>query len=304
MRRLGRDQLATLLLLTVTMIWGSTFFLIRDLVAYVPPADFLGVRFAIAAAAMFLLFRRQTLALTRRELRIGVVLGLLYGVAQLLQTMGLQHTDASVSGFVTGTYVVLTPILGAVLLRDRIPRQTWAAVALATAGLALISLRGASVGVGELLTLACAVVYALHIIGLGRWSTPQAALGLATVQVSVIAVVCLVGALPGGIVLPATGGQWANLLYMALVAGALALWAQTWGQAHLTATRAAIVMTMEPVFAAGFAVVLGGESLTGRMLVGGAFVLAAMYVVELRGRRPAATALEDPPEQLLHHEVA
>ena len=216
MARLGSERLATLLLLSVTIVWGSSFFLIRDLVTHVPPADFLGVRFAIAAAAMFVLFRRQTLALTRRELRIGVVLGALYGVAQLLQTMGLQHTDASVSGFVTGTYVVLTPILAAVLLRDRVPRQTWAAVALATVGLALISLRGAAVGVGELLTLGCAVVYALHIIGLGRWSTPNAAVGLATVQAGVIAVICLVGSLPGGITLPATGGQWASLLYMAL----------------------------------------------------------------------------------------
>ena len=91
--------------------------LIRDLVEHVPPADFLAVRFGIAAVVMFVLFRRQTLALTRRELRVGVVLGLLYGVAQVLQTTGLAHTDASVSGFITGTYVVLTPVLGAVLLQ-------------------------------------------------------------------------------------------------------------------------------------------------------------------------------------------
>ena len=101
-------------------MWGSTFFLIRDLVEHVPPADFLAVRFGIAAVVMFALFRRQTMALTRREVRVGVVLGVLYGVAQVLQTMGLQHTDASVSGFITGTYVVLTPVLGAVLLHDRV----------------------------------------------------------------------------------------------------------------------------------------------------------------------------------------
>ena len=255
MRRLGQEQLATLLLLSVTTIWGSTFFLIRDLVAHVPPADFLGVRFAIAAVALFVLFRRQTLALSRRELRIGVLLGVLYGVAQLLQTMGLQSTDASVSGFITGTYVVLTPVLGAALLRDRIPRQTWVAVALATAGLALISLRGSSVGLGELLTLGCAAVYALHIIGLGRWSTPRAAVGLATVQAGVIAVVCLAGSLPGGIALPATGAQWANLLYMALVAGALAL------VTRKVPARAALMATVTAAAAAALgAAALAGES--------------------------------------------
>ena len=183
---------------------------------------------------MFVLFRRQTLALSRRQLRVGVVLGVLYGVAQVLQTTGLQHTDASVSGFITGTYVVLTPVLGAVLLHDRIGRVTWVAVGLATVGLALLSLQGFSVGIGEALTLLSAVLYAGHIVALGRWSTPGAAVGLATVQAGVITVVAAVVAVPDGLTLPADGRQWASLLYMALVAGALALWAQTWAQAHLT----------------------------------------------------------------------
>jgi len=296
--RLPAARLATLLLVSVTAVWGSTFFLIRDLVVHVPSADFLTVRFAIAAVVMAAVFHRQTRALSRREVLVGVGLGVLYGGAQLLQTVGLEHTDASVSGFVTGTYVVLTPVLGALLLRDRVPGTTWVAVALATAGLAVLSLRGLSVGFGEALTLAAAALYALHILGLGRYSTSGSATGLATVQAFVIAVVALVGALPGGITLPQGGGQWGSLLYMALVAGAVALWAQTWAQSHLPATRAAIVMTMEPVFAAFFAVLLGGESLTARMLLGGGLVLAAMYVVELLGRRsPGAT-------ERLHHEVA
>jgi len=297
-------RVATLLLVAVTAVWGSTFFLIRDLVATVPSADFLAVRFAIAAVAMALVFRRQLLALTRHEVGIGVVLGVLYGLAQLLQTVGLEHTDASVSGFVTGTYVVLTPIFAAVLFRDRLPWTTWVAVLLATAGLAVLSLRGLSMGFGEALTLGSAALYALHIVGLGRWSTAGSATGLATVQAFVIAVVAGVAAVPGGLTLPSGGGQWASLLYMALVAGAGALWAQTWAQSHLPATRAAIVMTMEPVFAAFFAVLFGGESLTARMLLGGALVLTAMYVVELLGRRPRdATAEQDPPAELLHHEV-
>ena len=297
-------RLATLLLVAVTAVWGSTFFLIRDLVAHVPSADFLTVRFAIAAAVMAVVFRRQTRALSRREVLVGVGLGALYGGAQLLQTVGLEHTDASVSGFVTGTYVVLTPVLGALLLRDRVPASTWVAVVLATVGLAVLSLRGLSVGFGEALTLAAAALYALHILGLGRYSTSGSATGLATVQAFVIAVVALVAALPGGLTLPHDGGQWASLVYMALVAGAVALWAQTWAQSHLPAARAAIVMTMEPVFAAFFAVLLGGESLTARMLLGGALVLAAMYVVELLGRRPpGASADQDRPSELLHHEV-
>ena len=301
--------LATLLLVGITAVWGSTFFLIRDVVRVLPPTDFLAVRFTIAAAAMVAVFWRPLLALGRRELKIGVGLGVLYAVAQNLQTVGLAHTDASRSGFITGTYVVLTPIFTAVLLRDHIPRSTWLAVVMATAGLATLSLGdlgaggSSGFGFGEAVTLLAAAIYALHIIGLGRYSSPATAAALSTVQMITIAAVSLVAAAPGGIALPTGGGQWASVLYMALIAGAVAIWAQTWAQSHLTATRAAIVMTLEPVFAAMFAVALGGESLTLRMLLGGAMVLAAMYTVELIGRRADATAEQDPPAELLHHEL-
>ncbi|XVX18831.1 DMT family transporter [Actinomycetota bacterium] len=304
-RQVRSGRLATLLLVAVTASWGSTFFLIRDLVEHVPSADFLVVRFSVAALAMAAVFHRQLRALSRRDVLIGLGLGVLYGSAQLLQTVGLEHTSASVSGFITGTYVVLTPLLGALILRDRIPGVMWVTVGLSTLGLAVLSLRGVAVGLGELLTLCSAALYALHILALGRWSAPQRATGLAVVQAVGIIPVAGVAAAPGGLTLPADGGQWLSLLYMALVAGAFALWAQTYAQAQIAATRAAIIMTLEPVFAAGFAVALGGESLTWRMLVGGLLVLAAMYLVELRGSPPdpGATAEEDPPSELLHHEV-
>lgn len=304
MRAPRSRQLATLLLVAVTAVWGSTFFLIRDVVRQLPPTDFLSVRFIIAALVMVVVFRRHLLALTRAQVLAGTGLGVIYGVAQVLQTIGLAHTEASRSGFITGTYVVLTPVFAAVLLRDRIPRVTWLAVALATAGLAVLSLRDVGFGYGDALTLASAAAYALHILGLGRYSSPQNAAGLSAMQMVVIAVVCTVSAAPGGIALPSGAGAWTSVLYMAVIAGAVAVWAQTWAQSHLPATRAAIVMTLEPVFAVLFAVLFGGESLTGRMLLGGALVLTAMYLVELMGRRsPGASAEQDPPAELLHHEV-
>lgn len=195
----------------------------------------------------------------------------------------------------------MTPIFTALLLRERVPASTWYAVLLATVGLALLSLNGFAVGVGEALTLGCAALYALHIVGLGRLSTPERATGMSAVQMLVIAALALVAAVPDGIVLPQGVAQWAQVLYMATFAGVLALWAQTWGQAHMSATRAAIVMTLEPVFAAGFAVAFGGEALSWRMVVGGLLVLAAMYTVELVGRRPDADARRTP--EALHHEV-
>ena len=283
--RPSTTTLATLALLAMTASWGSTFFLIKDLLDRVPTLDFLAVRFAIAGLAMLLIAPRAVARLSPELRRRSIALGALYGLAQILQTAGLAHTAASVSGFITGLYVVATPLLAAVLLRTRITAWTWSAVAVATAGLAVLTLDGVALGYGEAITLVAAVLYALHIVALGAWSRAEDALGMSIVQLLVIAVICLVATAPDGIVLPATTADWVSVVYMALVAGALALIAQTWAQAHLAPTRAAIVMSMEPVFAATFAVGLGGESLTWRLLTGGAMVVTAMLVVEAGPRR-------------------
>ena len=123
------------------------------------------------------------------------------------------------SGFLTGLYVVLTPLLSAMILRTRIPPAVWAASVLATVGLGVLSLQGFAIGYGELLTVASAVVYALHIVALGRMSEPGTALQLSVVQMATIAVVCGIAAAPGGIQLPASGTDWAIVIYLALIAG-------------------------------------------------------------------------------------
>jgi drug/metabolite transporter (DMT)-like permease len=277
--------LATAALLATTASWGSTFFLIKDLLERVPTLDFLAVRFLVAGLVMAAVAPGALRRLSARSRRQALVLGLLYGVAQILQTAGLAHTAASVSGFITGMYVVATPLFAALILRTRVSAVTWSAVVLATAGLGVLTLDGFSVGYGEAITLVASLIYALHIVGLGAWSTPGEALGMSVVQLLVIAVVCLLATAPDGVVLPSSGRDWVSVVYMALVAGALALLAQTWAQAHLPPTRTAIIMSTEPVFAAFFAVLLGGEGVTTRMVLGGVMVLAAMLTVELAPRR-------------------
>ena len=289
MTRPSHTMLATLALLAMTACWGTTFFLIKDLLDRVPVLDFLAVRFAIASVALILIFPKALGRLSKEHRRYAVVLGLLYGLAQILQTAGLAHTPASVSGFITGMYVVCTPLLAALLLRTRITRMTWGAVALATVGLGVLTLEGFSVGYGEAITLVAAILYALHIVGLGAWTNAREAMGMTIVQLIVITVVCFVATVPDGIVLPDNARDWLSVVYMAVFAGALALAGQTWAQAHLPPTRSAIIMSMEPVFAAFFAVLLGGELLTGRMLLGGVLVLAAMLIVELVPRRKIET---------------
>ena len=269
----------------MTACWGSTFYLIKDLLDRVPVLDFLAVRFAIASVALVILAPRALGRMSRAARNRAAVLGLLYGFAQILQTAGLAHTPASVSGFITGMYVVCTPLLAALLLRTRINRMTWAAVVIATIGLGVLTLDGFSIGYGEAITLVGAILYALHIVALGAWANARDAMGMTIVQLVVITVLCFVATVPDGIVLPSTTADWLSVVYMAVFAGALALAGQTWAQAHLPPTRAAIIMSMEPVFAAFFAVLLGGELLTPRMLVGGLLVLTAMLIVEIIPRR-------------------
>jgi drug/metabolite transporter (DMT)-like permease len=306
--RQATTTLATVGLLAMTAVWGSTFFLIKNVVARMPVADFLAVRFVVAAIVMLALFARPMLRLSKQQTLRGLLLGAIYGVGQLLQTWGLARIAPSVSGFVTGMYVVFTPLLAMLLLRHRTPGVVWLAVLLATAGLALLlataglallSLNGVSVDLGVWLTLASALMYGLHIVGLGQWSRSGEAFGMSAVQMVAIAVVCLLATVPHGPTLPPDRSGWFAVLYMALVAGAGAMLMQTWAQAHMPAARAAIVMTTEPVFAAAFAVAFGSDVLTWRMLVGGGLVLAAMYTVELMPRRDGT----ELPAKAIHHEV-
>ncbi len=288
----SRRILPTLALVCVTAVWGSTFFMIKDIVDVIPPLDFLGVRFIIAG--LFIgLWRFRALRTAPAEVwRHGAVLGLLYSCAQVAQTIGLQHTHASVSGFITGMYVVLTPVVLLLVFRVRVSAVTWLSIALATAGLMILSLHGLAFGVGESLTLLGSVFYAIHIAFLGHWSTNGHVLELAAIQIIVVGVTCLAAALPGGVVVPSTPGQWGQMLYMALIAGMGALVLQTWAQSRISATSAAVVMTTEPLFAALFAVAFGGEHLTIRLVVGGGLILGAMFSTELVPTLTSRKAIE------------
>jgi len=276
---------ATISLVVVTAIWGSTFVVVKNAVERMPVMDFLAWRFAIAAVVMVAARPTAIRSLDRRGWVAGVLLGLALGAGYVAQTYGLQHTPASISGFITGLFVVFTPLCSAVILRTRITATTWFAVGLATVGLGLISLRGFSIGSGEAITLLCAVAFALHIVGLGEWSSSYDAAALAVVQLTTVAVMSIVIAAPSSLAPPPDGKAWGAVLLTAIAATSIAFFVQTWAQAHLPPTRAAVVMTMEPVFAGIFGVAVGGDSLDARIIAGAALVLVAMYVVELGPRQ-------------------
>lgn len=271
-------------LTVVAVIWGSSYPFTKILFEDMSAWQFLALRFSMAAVTMAAVFWRSVLRLPRRVLLQGVVLGAMFGVAQILQTVGLAHTAATVSGFITGLYVVFTPLCAAVLLRTRVGLRVWVACTMAIVGLGILALQGVSLGLGEWLTLGSALIYALHILALGTWSRSRDALGLTVVQMVVVALLCVFAAAPGGYAAPGSASGWLILVYLAVVSGGMAMLVQTWAQSQMSASRAAIVMATEPVWAALLAITMIGEPLTWRVVVGGALMLAAMFVVESGGR--------------------
>lgn len=290
--RPSREALAIAALVLVTACWGSTFVVVKDAVARMPAMDFLFWRFAAATGCLLLMRPRRLRTLGAVGWRRGVLLGLALGAGYVFQTIGLERTPATVSGFITGLFVVFTPLCAGVLLHRRISPVAWAGVLLATIGLGLIALHGWRLTGGDLLTLGCAVAFALQIVGLGEWAPQHDAATLAVVQLGVTAVMCLAGAAPGGLAPPPDAGVWGAIALTAVAATAVAFFVQTWAQSILEPTRAAIVMTMEPVFAAVFGVAVAGDPFTLRTGAGAACVLAAMLVVELGPRHNAEAQVE------------
>lgn len=285
----GRAKpLALASLVMVTAVWGGAFVVVKDATRQASPVDFLAVRFLIAAVVLGAWRPRRVLELSRKQWGHGVLLGLALGAAYLAQTYGQQYTSASMAGFITGMSVVFTPVLAGLLLRHRIGRWTWGAVAIATVGLGAMSLRGFTMGPGEVLTLLCALFFALHIVALSEWSTPRDAYALTVVQLGVVGLLCLILGGRDGIVLPADPGFWFSVVGLAVVATAGAYFAQTWAQSRLPAVVVAVALTLEPVFAGVFGVLVDHDELTARILLGGALVVGAMVLTEFRSTAPSS----------------
>lgn len=284
-------RLVVALLLGVTAVWGSTFVIVKAAVAHMPVMDFLAWRFVVATLVLLPVRPRALATLGWRGVRRGVAIGVVVGGGYVTQTYGLEHVSAAISGFLTGMFVVFTPLIAGVVLRRRIAPVAWVATAVAAGGLCVISLHGFGLGVGEWLTIGCALCFALQLVALGEWSADHDPVALCVVQLATVSVICLVAAARSSLAPPPEGGVWAAVGVTAVIATALAFLVQTWAQAHISPTRAAVVLTMEPVFA-GVCALLAGEAVSWRVGVGGLLVLGAMYLVELSpaapGGRPAA----------------
>ncbi|MEN9693596.1 MAG: hypothetical protein RLZZ330_1240 [Actinomycetota bacterium] len=241
----------------------------------------MGWRFLIATVVIILL-KPKALKMSWDVFRKGVYIGLALGLGFLVQTYGLMFTSATVSGFITGMFVVLTPIAAGVVYKIKVPAVGWIGVGLAVLGLAALSLKGWSFGMGESWTLLGAVFFSFQIMWLSRWATTETSYSITIVQIAVTAVLFLSsGLVMDGYQVPPNQGVWVAILFLAVFASAIAFSIQTWSQSHMDPTRAAVILSFEPVFAGIFGVWVAGDAFTWRVALGGALILGAMYLVEL-----------------------
>jgi drug/metabolite transporter (DMT)-like permease len=293
-----RQQLAAdAALLFVAAVWGGTFVMVQDAVRTFPVIPFLALRFLLATLVL-LPFAAPAMAVAGpslkppvpvspvvlRALAPGMLVGLALFVGYAFQTFGLRYTTPAKAGFITGLSVVLVPVGQSALLRRPPGPGTIAGVALATCGLALLSLEAdLSVGLGDLLVLCCAVAFAAHILLVGRFAPHWSPQRLALVQVATVAVLSglLTLALPGSVPVP-TGTVWLAAAFTGVLATSLAFFLQSRAQQATTPTHTALIFAAEPVFAGLFSFLLVGEVLGARQVVGCFLILAGMIAAELR----------------------
>ena len=274
-------KLAPLALIAVAAMWGATFVLMKDSISRQPINDFLFTRFSLATLILILL-RPKALTLINRDLALrGVGAGSFLGLGFIFQTYGLSNTTAAITGFVTGLYVVLTPLIAAAILHRKVTGKAWIAVAIATIGLTFLSFQGFSINFGAFLVLICVIFFSAHIIALGEWSAGRDTYAMTITQLATCAAITGVASIPGGYVSPPDKGVWGVVIFCAVFATAFAFIIQTWAQSVMSPTTVAVLITNESVFAALFAVWLGGEILTPKIIIGGILVLISMYLIVL-----------------------
>ena len=271
--------LAPWALLAVAAMWGISFVWMKDILDQQDVYSFLLSRFVVAALVMVVVNPKMITRLNREIIAKGSVIGAVLGLGYIFQTLGLDRTTPAITGFITGLYVVLTPLIAAFLLKEKLTTQAWFYIALATLGLAVLSVSGWSIGTGEFFVFISAILFAAHILLLSRWSKKFDAYALTFVQLSTCALVSLVPTTINGFTSPPDSQVWGVILFTAVFATFFAFVIQTWAQARISATKVALILTMEVVFAALFSVMLGAEPLTLRIVIGGSMVLIAMLMI-------------------------
>lgn len=285
-KRSAKSLRYDLLLVIVTIIWGSTFLVTKTAIRVLSPFSYLALIYGLATLALALVFRKRLMRITRAELASGLIIGLFLFAGYALQTVGLQYTTVSKAGFITGLYVPLVPLFSLVFLRQRPAVGTLAGVFLSMVGLVLLSITNSfnlNIDAGEVLMLGCAVAFAMQIVCIGKFVSRADPINLAIVQ---LALTSLLSALA----IPMTHEAftlpplpvWGAIAFMSIVDIAFTLLVMNWVQQFVSGTRAALIYALEPVWAALFGLLLAGDALSIPAWIGCGCILLGMVAGRLR----------------------
>ena len=266
-------------LLATTAVWGGAFLVMKDSLVKQDVYSFLATRFALAALFMFIYKPRALVGLDRKFVTKAVLAGLLLCSGFIFQTFGLTQTTVSNTGFITGLYLVFTPLISWILLKRHIFKIQWLAVLVATIGLYLISYNGISIGIGEILVLISALLFAGQIVALGEWSDGKNTYALTFIQVVTVAVLTSIFAFKDGFQIAPDSTVWLAILYTAFFATFLGFLIQTKAQSVMSATVASVLLATETPFAVFFGLYFHSDPLTLRIITGGSLVMLAMALV-------------------------
>jgi drug/metabolite transporter (DMT)-like permease len=276
-------RLSELALVGIASVWGLTFVMVQDAIRELPTMAFLAYRFIPATLIVAAIFWRQLGALPRGGWRAGAVMGVFLTGGYVFQTLGLEETSASNTGFITGLFVVLTPVLGAVFLRQHIPAIAWAAAGVAMVGLWLLSGGSDDFNLrGDGLVFLCAISLAAHILATAAAVKRYDVGALLAVQLGVVGLVSLaIGAAAGDLEAPEGTTVWSALIVTSLIASALGFFVQSFAQQHAPPARTALILASEPAFAGLFGWLLNDERLSATGWLGAALIMAAIVAVEI-----------------------
>jgi drug/metabolite transporter (DMT)-like permease len=279
---------AELALVAIAAVWGLTFSLVQDAIERIPVMTFLAYRFIPAAIIVAVISQKEVRRLSKSGWRVGVVMGAFLTGGYVFQTLGLERTSASHTGFITGLWVVLTPVFGTLFFRYRSDWHVWLATAMSALGLLLLSGFGGQGRVaGDLLVLVCAVSFTLHIFASDRGVAEHNVGSLVAVQLGVCGFFCLlVAGAQGDLQIPRSRVVWLALAVTAVIASALGFFVQAYAQRQASPSRTALILASEPAFAGLFAYLLKGETLTVLGWCGAALIMGAILSVELATERP------------------
>jgi drug/metabolite transporter (DMT)-like permease len=274
-------------MVAATLLWGATFVIVRDSLAALAPAAVVTVRFGAAAALLAIVVLARRRALARATVIGGLVTGVATAASYLFQAIGLASTSAGSSAFLTSAGTLLAGLFAWPILGQRPGGRLALGLMVALGGSALLGLRGASLGIGEAWTLLGAAVYALQVVGLAHWAKASDAVAITGIQAAVAALCTLPFAGDLGPQLASLDGAgWARLAYLTVCGSLVAPMLQVMAQKRLPPGRIGLLFALEPVFALGFALALGGERFVPRWWAGAAFILIAVVMVEWRAARP------------------